>query len=182
MAIYFQLFLSFFKIGAFTFGGGYAMIPLIQKEVVTKKKWLEENEFIEMLAIAQSVPGPISLNTAVFVGNKLRGIKGSLFSSLGIILPSFVVILLIALVFTEFKNNPGVERVFKGIRPAVVALIAAPVWNMAKSAGVTWKFVWIPVAATLVIWLAGISPVYVVAAAIAGGLICYALKLKRLKK
>lgn len=85
-----------------------------------------------MLAIAQSVPGPISLNTAVFVGNKMRGIKGSLISGLGIILPSFIVILLIALVFTEFKDNPGVERVFKGIRPAVVALIAAPLWNMGK--------------------------------------------------
>lgn len=182
MAIYFHLFLSFFKIGAFTFGGGYAMIPLIQKEVVSKKKWLEEKEFVEMLAIAQSVPGPISLNTAVFVGNKLKGIRGSIFSSLGIILPSFIVILLIALVFTEFKSNPGVERVFKGIRPAVVALIAAPVWNMAKSAGVNWKMLWIPVGAALIIWLAGVSPVYVVAAAIAGGLICYALKLRKFKR
>lgn len=182
MKLYFQLFISFFKIGAFTFGGGYAMIPLIQKEVVDRKQWLAEGEFLDMLAIAQSVPGPISLNTAVFVGNKLRGMKGSLFSSLGIILPSFIVILLIALVFTEFKNNPGVERVFKGIRPAVVALIAAPVWNMAKSAGVTWKLAWIPVAATLVIWLAGVSPIYVVAAAIVGGLICYVIKLRKSKK
>ncbi len=182
MAIYFHLFLSFFKIGAFTFGGGYAMIPLIQKEVVNRKKWLEEKEFIEMLAIAQSVPGPISLNTAVFVGNKLRGIRGSIFSSLGIILPSFMVILLIALVFTEFKDNPGVERVFKGIRPAVVALIAAPVWNMAKSAGVTWKMLWIPAGAALIIWLAGVSPVYIVAAAITGGLVCYALKRRKLKR
>ena len=122
-----------------------------------------------MLAIAQSVPGPISLNAAVFVGNKKKGIWGSLASSLGIILPSFIVILLIALVFTEFKNNPGVERVFKGIRPAVVALIAAPLWNMGKSAGVTWKTLWIPVAAALVIWLLGVSPIYIVMAAILGG-------------
>jgi len=179
MVPYFQLFLSFFKIGAFTFGGGYAMIPLIQREVVYRKKWLQENEFIDMLAIAQSVPGPISLNTAVFVGNKMRGIRGSLFSSLGIILPSFIIILLIALVFTEFKDNPDVERVFKGIRPAVVALIAAPVWNMARSAGVTWRSLWIPVAATAVIWLLNISPIYVVATAIAGGLIYYTLKIRK---
>lgn len=170
-ATYFQLFLSFFKIGAFTFGGGYAMIPLIQAEVVSKKKWLEESEFIDMLAIAQSVPGPIALNTAVFVGNKTRGKKGSIVTSLGIILPSFIVILLIALVFTEFKNNPEVERVFKGIRPAVVALIAAPLWKMGKSAGITWKTIWIPVVAALLIWLLGLSPVYIVIAAIIGGIL-----------
>lgn len=170
-ATYFQLFLSFFKIGAFTFGGGYAMIPLIQAEVVSKKKWLEESEFIDMLAIAQSVPGPIALNTAVFVGNKTRGKKGSVITSLGIILPSFIVILLIALVFTEFKNNPEVERIFKGIRPAVVALIAAPLWKMGKSAGITWKTIWIPVVAALLIWLLGLSPVYIVIAAIIGGIL-----------
>lgn len=182
MRFYFQLFWSFFKIGAFTFGGGYAMIPLIQKEVVNKKAWLAENEFIDMLAIAQSVPGPISLNTAVFVGNKMKGIKGSLFASLGIILPSFIIILLIALVFTEFKNNPGVERVFKGIRPAVVALIAAPLWKMGKSAGIKWKTLWIPVVAALVIWQLGLSPIYIVIAAILGGLGYYAFYLKRRNK
>lgn len=172
--LYLQLFWSFFKIGAFTFGGGYAMIPLIQKEVVSRRKWLEEHDFMDMLAIAQSVPGPIALNTAVFVGNKMRKVKGSIVTSLGIILPSFIVILFIALVFTEFKDNSGVERVFRGIRPAVVALIAAPLWGMAKSAGVTWKTLWVPVAGALLIWLAGLSPVYVVVAAIAGGVsVCY---------
>ena len=124
MASYWQIFISFFKIGSFTLGGGYAMIPLIQQEVVDKKGWLKESEFVEMMAIAQSAPGPIALNTAIFVGYKARGIKGVIFSSLGTILPSFIVILLIAIIFTDFKNNPGVERVFKGIRPAVVALIA----------------------------------------------------------
>ncbi len=179
MKFYLQLFWSFFKIGAFTFGGGYAMIPLIQKEVVDRKKWLAEGEFMDMLAIAQSVPGPISLNTAVFVGNKVRGKKGSLVTSLGIILPSFIVILLIAIVFTEFKNNPGVERVFKGIRPAVVALIAAPLWNMGKAAGVTWKTLWIPAVAAVLIWLLGVSPVYIVMLAIAGGIIYYGYKRRR---
>lgn len=179
MKLYFQLFWVFFKIGAFTFGGGYAMIPLIQREVVNRRRWLEEGEFIDMLAIAQSVPGPISLNTAVFVGNKLRNKIGSLVTSLGIILPSFVVILLIALVFTEFKDNPGVERVFKGIRPAVVALIAAPLWNMGKAAGVSWKSLWIPVVAALLIWRLGFSPVYVVIIAITAGIIYYSYKRNR---
>lgn len=116
MASYWQIFISFFKIGSFTLGGGYAMIPLIQQEVVNKKGWLKESEFVEMMAIAQSAPGPIALNTAIFVGYKARGVKGVIFSSLGTILPSFIVILLIAIIFTDFKNNPGVERVFKGIR------------------------------------------------------------------
>lgn len=182
MKFYFQLFWVFFKIGAFTFGGGYAMIPLIQREVVNRKKWLEEGEFIDMLAIAQSVPGPVSLNTAVFVGNKLKGKRGSVVSSAGIILPSFVAILLIALVFTEFKDNPGVERVFKGIRPAVVALIAAPLWGMGKSAGVTWKSLWIPVTAALLIWGAGLSPIYVVIIAITGGIVYYAYKRKKKRR
>lgn len=179
MKFYVQLFWTFFKIGAFTFGGGYAMIPLIQREVVNKKRWLVEAEFMDMLAIAQSVPGPISLNTAVFVGNKLKNKRGSLVTSLGIILPSFIVILLIAVVFTEFKDNPIVERVFKGIRPAVVALIAAPLWNMGKSAGVTWKKVWIPAMAALLVWQLGFSPIYIVMLAIAGGIAYYGYKRRK---
>ena len=95
MKQYWELFLVFFKIGAFTFGGGYAMIPLIRNEVVKKKKWLDDKEFIDMMALAQSAPGPISLNTAIFVGNKRSGVKGSLFTSAGIILPSFIIILVI---------------------------------------------------------------------------------------
>lgn len=171
MVFYWQLFWSFFKIGAFTFGGGYAMIPLIQAEVVGAKRWLAEDEFMDMLAIAQSVPGPIALNTAVFVGNKMRGWKGSIITSAGIILPSFIIILLIALVFTEFKNNASVERVFKGIRPAVVALIAAPLWKMGRAAGITWRNAWIPVASALVIWQLGLSPIYIVIAAIICGVV-----------
>ena len=103
-------------------------------------------------------------------------------TSLGIILPSFIVILLIALVFTEFKDNPDVERVFKGIRPAVVALIAAPLWGMGKKAGMTWKTLWISVAALFVIWLLGVSPVYVVMVTIAVGIVYYRYTLKRNRK
>lgn len=170
MASYWQIFISFFKIGSFTLGGGYAMIPLIQKEVVEKKGWLKESEFVEMLAIAQSAPGPIALNTAIFVGYKTRGVKGVIFSSLGTILPSFIVILLIAMIFTDFKNNPGVERVFKGIRPAVVALIAAPLYQMGKSAGITRKTVIIPILAAIIVWLFNVSPIYIIIAAIVGGI------------
>lgn len=179
---YWELFVVFFKIGAFTFGGGYAMIPLIRNEVVDKKLWLDEDEFMDMLAIAQSMPGPISLNTALFVGNKRLGIKGSLFSGAGIILPSFIIILLIAMVFTQFKENPVIERIFKGIRPAVVALIAAPLLSLGKSAGVKLKNLWIPIVVALSIWLLHISPVYVILAAIILGVSYYLFAKQTMKK
>ena len=179
MKQYWEIFLVFFKIGAFTFGGGYAMIPLIRNEVVNKKGWLEDEEFMDMLAIAQSMPGPISLNTALFVGSKRFGFKGSLFSAAGIILPSFIVILLIAMVFTQFKENPVVERVFKGIRPAVVALIVAPLLSLGKSAGVRWKNLWIPVVVALAVWQLNISPMYIVLAAIVLGIAHFIYLRKR---
>ena len=176
---YLELFLVFFKIGAFTFGGGYAMIPLIRNEVVSKKKWLDDNEFIDMLAIAQSMPGPIALNTSLFVGKKRMGFKGSLFSGLGIILPSFIIILLIAMVFFQFKDNPVVERIFKGIRPAVVALIAAPLVSLSKSAGIRLRNIWIPIVVVLLIWRLDLSPIYVILLAIAGGILYKFVVLKK---
>lgn len=172
----------FFKIGAFTFGGGYAMIPLIRNEVVKKKLWLNDEEFMDMLAIAQSMPGPIALNTALFVGNKRLGFKGSLFSGAGIILPSFIVILFIAIVFTRFRDNQVIERIFKGIRPAVVALIAAPLLGLGRSAGVNLKNIWIPVVTALSIWLLNISPVYVILAAILLGTGHYLFVKQKIKK
>ena len=165
-----QLFWTFFKIGAFTLGGGYAMIPLVQREVVDNRRWLGEDEFLDLRALAQSAPGIIAVNTAVFVGYKVGGWRGLVLSVLGATLPSFLIILLIATFFTQFRNYPAVEAVFKGIRPAVVALIAAPLYKMAKSAKVTWKNLWIPVAAALLIWLVGVSPVVIIIVAILGGL------------
>ncbi len=179
---YWELFLVFFKIGAFTFGGGYAMIPLIRNEVVNKKLWLSDDEFMDMLAIAQSMPGPIALNTALFVGNKRSGFKGSLFSGAGVILPSFIVILLIAMIFTQFKENTVVERIFRGIRPAVVALIVAPLLGLGKSAGINLKNIWIPVIVVLSVWLLKISPVYVILAAILLGVSHYLFAKQTLKK
>ena len=180
--IYWQMFITFVRIGAFTIGGGYAMIPLIQREVVQVRKWMSPKEFIDMLALAQSAPGVIAINTAIFIGYKLKGVRGSIVTALGCALPSFVIILLIAMVFTNFKDSPVVERIFKGIRPAVVALIAAPLYNMAKAAGVTWKTIFIPLIAALWIWGLNISPVWVVVAAIAGGIIVGILRTRNLKK
>ena len=157
MNFYFEDFKIFFKIGAFTIGGGYAMVPLIEDEIVNKKKWIEQDDFLDLLAIAQSAPGILAVNIAIFVGY------------LGSILPSFLMILAIALFFATYKDNPYVEKVFKGIRPAVVALIAAPVFRMGKKAKLNWKTIWIPVVAALLIWLLGFSPIWIIIAAGLGG-------------
>lgn len=138
------------------------MIPLIEKEIVDKRKWIERNEFSEMLAIAQSSPGPISVNTAVFVGYKLRGVGGILATVFGTIIPSFTAILLIAIFFVDFKDNEAVQRVFRGIRPAVVALIAVPVVNILKNQGFKWWIVGIALISALAVWLLGLSPILVI--------------------
>jgi chromate transporter len=160
--MYFQLFYSFFKIGAFSLGGGYAMLSLFQREIVDKKRWMEEEEFLELLALAQSSPGPIALNTAIFTGYKTKGVWGSLAAGLGMALPSFVAILAIVYFFTDYKDQPGVERVFKGIRPAVVALIVAPLWKLGRTARIGWKTLPVPLGVMALIALCGISPVYII--------------------
>lgn len=178
MKFYWQLFITFFKIGSFTIGGGYAMIPLIEREVVVRKKWIPEREFVDMLAMAQSAPGVMAINTAVFVGYKLRGVKGSIIAALGTALPSFLVIVLIAMFFVDFRTNPVVDKVLKGMRPAVVALIAAPLWRLSKSAGINAKTIFIPIVAALLIWLFNVPPVYIVGVSILGG-IAYGLFRKK---
>lgn len=172
MKFYIDLFLIFFKIGAFTLGGGYAMLPLIEAEIVTKHKWISPKEFLDLTAMAQAAPGILAVNMAIFVGYKLRSFLGAVFATLGAVLPSFVIILLIALFFHNFRENPIVERIFKGIRPAVVALIAVPVFRLSRSAGITWKTFWIVPLCALAVWWAKISPVYVVLAAGIGGYVC----------
>lgn len=169
MNIYLEAFSIFFKIGAFTIGGGYAMVPLIENEVVTRRNWISREDFIDLLAVAQSSPGILAVNIAVFIGYRLRGIRGSVVTALGTILPSFLIILAIALFFHNFKENAIVERIFKGIRPAVAALIAAPTFTMARSAGINRRNIWIPVVSALLIWLLGFSPVWIIIAAGVGG-------------
>ena len=173
MNLYLKLFFTFFKIGAFTFGGGWAMISIIEREVVDNHKWLDKDEFLDALAISQSLPGILAVNISIMVGNKVRGLKGCIISTLGTVLPSFILILLIAIFFSKSYDNPIVERIFKGIRPAVVALIIAPVLTTAKSAKINIKNIWIPITVALLIWLAGISPIYFVLAGGIGGIVYY---------
>ncbi|MCC8096861.1 MAG: chromate transporter [Tannerellaceae bacterium] len=175
--MYWTLFITFLKIGAFTIGGGYAMLPLIQREVVDRG-WMSKDDFIDLFAVAQSLPGIFAVNISIFVGYKLKKISGSIVCALGTILPSFLIILAIALFFTQIQDNIWVEKIFKGLRPAVVALIAVPCLTTARSVKLSKKTIIIPILSALLIWQAGISPVYIIMAAIVGGLY-YGLYVKK---
>lgn len=166
---YWEAFKTFFKIGAFTLGGGYAMISIIQNEVVVKRKWIPEDQFVDLIAVAQSCPGVLAANISVFVGYKMRKTLGALVTCLGAILPSFLIILCIALFFHQFMDIPWVAAMFRGIRPAVVALIAVPTFTLAKSAKISLANCWIPIVTAIAIWLLGVNPVYAILAAGLGG-------------
>ncbi len=142
------------------------MLPLIQREVVDRKGWIDEQEFLNMIALAQAAPGLIAVNSAIFIGWRIGGWKGVCGAVLGAVLPSFLIVLGIAMVFADWKELPAVEAVFKGIRPAVVALIAAPLFKLAKSAKISWLTALIPIAAALLIWLGGVNPVWVIVSTI----------------
>ena len=157
-----ELFRTFFHIGIFTLGGGYAMIPLIEQEVVTRHKWVSKEELVDLIAIAQSCPGVFAINIATFIGYKLRGIGGAVSTTLGTALPSFLIILAIAIFFKTFQDVPAITAAFRGIRPAVVALIAVPTFRMAQSARIGWTNCWIPIASAIAIWLLGVSPIYII--------------------
>lgn len=148
-----RLFASFFKIGLFTFGGGWAMIAVIEREIVDNHRWISKTEFLDLLAVAQAMPGILAVNISSVVGDRLRGLRGGVAAALGTMLPSFLIILAIAVWLTPevIKNNVYVSSIFRGIRPAVVALIVAPVITTARSAGITWRTAVIPLAVALLI-------------------------------
>ena len=171
MSIYWESFRTFFKIGIFTLGGGYAMIPLIEEEVVNRHRWVSKDEMLDLIAVAQSCPGVFAINTAIFIGYKLNKVRGALATTLGTALPSFIIILAIAMFFHQFEDNHVVAAMFQGIRPAVVALIAVPTFNMGKRAKLNKFTIWIPIVSALLIWLMGVSPIWIIIAAGIGGYI-----------
>ena len=156
-----RIFTVFAKIGAFTIGGGYAMIPLIQAEM-SRRGWISEDELPDIVALSQSAPGIMAVNISIFAGHRLRGFKGSVAATLGSILPSFLIILSIALFFTAFKDNPWVAKAFAGIRPVVIALIAVPTVRMAqKSCRKWWAWLLAVISLALVAFLS-VSPIYII--------------------
>ena len=171
MVKYCELFASFFKIGTFTIGGGYAMIPLMEREVVDRRGWMSREDFLDQLALSQSMPGMLAVNMATGVGYRLKGVRGAVSAILGNVLVPIAIIILLATVFRQFRDNVWVEHFFMGVRPAVVALIAAPVFRLAQTAHIGWANCWIPIVSALLIWLFGVSPIWIVIGAAAAGFV-----------
>ena len=156
-----QIFTVFAKIGAFTIGGGYAMIPIIQAEM-SRRGWISDDDLPDIVALSQSAPGVMAVNISIFAGHRLRGVKGSIAATLGSITPSFLIILAIAMFFTAFKDNPWVERAFKGIRPVVISLIAVPMINMARKSCKSWWTWGLAIAALVLVSFLNVSPIYII--------------------
>lgn len=145
------------------------MIPIIEQEVVNRRGWIAREEFLDLIAVAQSCPGVFAINISTFIGYKLKGERGAFFATLGSAMPSFLIILCIAMFFQQFQHVPWVKAMFNGIRPAVVALIAAPTFSLAKSAKINFANCWIPILSAILIWLFGVNPVFIILAAAIGG-------------
>ena len=168
MGIIFDLFITFFKIGAFSFGGGYAMLPLIEEEVIQVNSWLTSTEFIDILAISEMTPGPIAINSATFIGYKVSGVFGAAVSTLGVTLPSFIVMSIIFHFVYKFKNSPYLAWVFEGIRPVVLGLIASAAFTVAKSSFIDLKSVLISIGIFYLVTFKKFNPILSIV--LAGGL------------
>jgi len=166
-----QLFFTFFKIGAFTFGGGYAMIPLIQNEAVERKGWVTDDDILEIIAIAESTPGPIAINSATFVGYRAAGVLGSVCATLGVVLPSFVIILLISFVLKQFSDILAVQYAFQGIRAGVLALLCKSLWTMYKKSPKGWAAYIVMAAAFILTAIFDINVIFVIIGCAVFGLV-----------
>ena len=167
----FQIFGAFFRIGAFTFGGGYAMIPLIQKEAVEKHGWVSDDDILEILAIAESTPGPIAINSATFIGYRAAGIFGSMMATLGVVLPSFVIILALSFILREFQELEVVRYAFAGIRAGVLALLCKSLWTLYKKSPKGWPAYVVMVASFVLTAFFDINVLFVIVGCAVFGLI-----------
>ena len=161
-----QIFLVFAKIGAFTIGGGIPMIAAINSELV-ERKWLNDEDFIDIITLAQTAPGLFAVNISILTGHKLRGTKGSVVATIGSCLPPFLIILMVAMFFTSFKDNEYIIRAFKGIRPVVVALIGVPMIDMIKATRMIWWSWVIVVSSMILVCFMKVSPIYILICVIA---------------
>ncbi|MBS4536460.1 chromate transporter [Clostridium sp. D2Q-14] len=169
----FKYFMTFFKIGFFTIGGGYAMIPILEKEVVDNNKWLTQEEFVDTIAIAQSAPGALAINACIFIGNKIKKISGAIACALGVAMPSFLIILTIAKFVYGFRDNIIVSKVFEGLTPAVVGLIGASLYSLVKSSGAKGKLFIVPVLAFIAIGIFNINPIFILLVAAIGSILLH---------
>ncbi|MEW6087028.1 MAG: chromate transporter [bacterium] len=171
--LFIKLFLEFFKIGLFTFGGGYAMIPLIEKEIVNKYHWITAEQFIDIVAIAEMTPGPLAINSATFVGYKVAGFRGAVFATFGVVLPSFLLIWAIATVFSSFQDNQIVQAAFKGLKPAVLGLIIIAAMSVGRVSISGYKSVIILISVIVGIWIFKFHPILVLFISIAMGIVFF---------
>lgn len=166
-----DLFLTFAKIGAFTFGGGYAMIPLIQREAAENKHWVSDQDILDIVAIAESTPGPIAINSATFIGRKVAGVRGAVCATLGVVLPSFVIIVALSYVIEAFQHLRPVEYAFIGIRAGVLALMLKSLWKMYKQVDKN-VFSWVVMAAAFaVVTFLRVDAILVIAASALAGIL-----------
>ena len=177
-----QVFAAFFKIGAFTFGGGLAMIPLIQKEAVENHGWVTDDDILEIVAIAESTPGPIAINAATFVGYRAAGVLGSAFATFGTVLPSFVIILLISFVLRQFQQVPAVQYAFWGIRAGVVAMLLKSLWTMFKKSPKGWVSYVVMAGAFLVTAFTNVNVIFVVIGCAVFGLVTSLMMERRARQ
>ena len=177
-----KLFATFFKIGAFTFGGGYAMIPLIQKETVETHKWITDDDILEIIAIAESTPGPIAINSATFVGYRTCGVLGAAAATLGVVLPSFLIILGISYVLREFQELKAVQYAFNGIRAGVLALLFKALWGMYKKSPKGWAAYVVMAGSFLLTAVLDVNVLYVIIGCAVFGLVTALLAERRMQK
>ena len=165
---YLTFFLTFFKIGLFTIGGGYVMLPLIRKEVVEKHQWMDDDTFLDGITASQSCPGAIAVNMSVYAGYHVAKWTGVALAVAGTVLPSFLVILVIAASFSNWADYPVVQKAFRGLRPCVTALIAVPILQIIRTARLKWYILWLPIAATVLIAIFNVSPISLIVLTILG--------------
>lgn len=182
LSLLFSLFWTFFKIGAFTFGGGYAMIPLIQREVVENHKWLDDDDIMTVIAISESTPGPIAINMATFVGYRTGGVFGSAMATFGVVLPSFIIIMLVSGVLREFYTLPVVAYAFQGIRAGVLAMIFKALWTLYKKCPHDLLSFILMAAAFIVAAFLKVSAIYIIIGCAVCGLISALIMARRDKK
>ncbi|MGL5440232.1 MAG: chromate transporter [Filifactoraceae bacterium] len=169
MRLLLQVVWIFTKIGMFTIGGGYAMIPEIKRQIVNKNNWITDEEFLDIIAITQSMPGPIAVNVAFVVGYKLRGLLGGLLASVGAVFPSLVMMIGVAIGYREIRDNEYVIAAFKGIKPVVVALVFLGTFSLAKTAKISIKNFYVPAIVSSMILFLGVSPLWILFASFVFG-------------
>ena len=181
-----KLFITFFKIGAFTFGGGYAMIPLIQHEVTEKNKWITDDDILEIVAIAESTPGPIAINSATFVGYRVCGVIGSIAATLGVVIPSFITMLCVFFLLNNFQDLPAVQYAFLGIRACVLTLVLKALISMYKKCQKTWVsysvIAFCVITSVIISRFLPINTFYIILTAAVFGLVSYSVLRRRKQK